>query len=110
MSFSQRSEALQWKAEFRFSSSERTYDCEIYIGPFPNSRELVIWRNEFIRDLISFCKLRKGIRIFLCREKTEEFQKTETLPLAFKEPRQVARNFMICASRKLMHLVESQAA
>lgn len=110
MDFCQKPEALQWIANFRFSTSEKSYECEICIGPFPNFRGLVIWRNHFLRDLIDFCKQRKGTKIYLHSEKTEEFEVTKTLPLAFKEPKEVARNFMVCVSRKLMHLVASQAA
>jgi ADP-heptose:LPS heptosyltransferase len=110
MNSKEKPEALQWEAKFRFSTNQRTYECKICIGPFPNLRELVIWRNEYFRCLFSFLRQRKGIKIFLCGEKKEEFQKTKTLPLAYKESREVARNFMISVSRKLMHLVESQAA
>jgi hypothetical protein len=110
MNSKEKPEALQWKAEFRFSTAKKTYECEICIGPFLGLRGLVTWRNEYFQCLFSFLGQRKGIKFFLCHEKEEEFQKTKTLPLAYKEPREVARNFMICVSRKLMHLVESQAA
>lgn len=110
MNSKEKPEALQWNAEFRFSTAKKAYECEICIGPFPDLRRLVIWRNEYFRALFNFLEQRKGTKFFLCREKEEEFQKTKTLPLAFKEPEEVARNFMVCVSRKLMHLVENQAA
>lgn len=107
MSSSQRSEALQWEAEFRFSLSKENYVCEIHVGPFPNQGELIKWRNNFIAALVGYSKGKKGVIWFLRSERVEEFIATQTKPLALQRPSRAARNFLARVLRTLIWQVNT---